>query len=110
MRERCNPELLDKLTADFIEGGFDGENVHVWARNHDLANLQMTQLDGAEDELLFPGSKQAPFTRLLDLDLELFGGMGHAVPSRDSQAESFYDGARDVVEEIDSPAKGGQKP
>ena len=74
---------------DVIQGGFDGENVHVWARNHDLANLQVTQFDGAEDELLFPGSKQAPFARLLDLDLELFGGMGDAVPGWEAEPRAF---------------------
>ena len=63
----------------FVQRGFDGERVHIRARDHNFANLELAQLDRAEDELLFPGSEQAAFARLLDLDLELFGGVSDAV-------------------------------
>ena len=95
---------------DFIERSFDGKGVHVRAGNHDFADLQLAEFDGAENELLFAGGEQAAFARLLNLNLEFFGGVGNAVPGGSDNAESLDDDAGGAVEEIDGPAKRVQKP
>jgi hypothetical protein len=53
----------------------------------------MIQFESAEDELLFPGSEQPAFTRLLDLNLELFGGVSDAVAGGRHDSEGFHDQA-----------------
>ena len=70
-----------------------GEHAHAprpaWLRREACAcpgadtmisrTCNLAQFNRAEDEFFFPGGEQAPFARLLDLDLQFFGGVGHAV-------------------------------
>jgi len=65
---------------DLIERSLNRQSVHIRAGNHDLPDLQLAQLDGAENEFFFSDRQQSSFTCLLDLDLQFFGGMGDAVP------------------------------
>src|SRR5271154_7216773 len=39
----------------FVERGLDGKRVHVRARNHDFANLDLANFDSAENKLFFAG-------------------------------------------------------
>src|SRR5258708_2963142 len=64
---------------DFVERRFHWEGVHVRTGDHDFPDLQLTQLDGTENKLLFPDGEQSPFAGLLNLNLQLLRGMGNAV-------------------------------
>ena len=93
-----------------VERGFDRERVHVGTGNHDFANLDLSEFDGAEDEFFFAGGEQAALARLLDLDLQLFGGVRVAVFLFSGDAERANESARDGVEERNRPTKGVEKP
>ena len=79
--------MVAKARVACVERGLDRERVHVGAGNHNFANLDLSEFDGAEDEFFFAGGEQAALPRLLDLDLQLFRGVGVAVFlfSRDAQ-------------------------
>jgi hypothetical protein len=51
--------------------------------------LNLAEFDGAEDDFLFTGREQATFTGLLNLDLQLFSGMGDTVASLRIDAHGF---------------------
>ena len=95
---------------DFVERGFDREDVHVWAWDHDFADLHLAQFDRADDELFFSGGQEAALACLLDLNLQLFGGVRSVVAVGLGDAEGFDDRAGDAVQEVDGPAEGVEEP
>jgi len=99
-----------KEAHHLVEGRFDRESVHVGARNHDFADLKLTQFDGAEYEFFFARGEQPAFAGLLDLNLQLLRGMHDAMAARRHYSESFDDRAGHAVEKINRPAKGVEKP
>src|SRR5713101_6416182 len=95
---------------DVVEGGFDGKSVHIRTRDHDFADLELAEFDGAENKFFFAGSEETLFAGLLDLDLQFLRGVGEAVAGVRADAEGLDDGAGDAVEQIDGPAKGLEEP
>ena len=93
-----------------IERGFHRKHEHVGAGDHDLADLQLAKFDGAENKLFFTDGQQSPFTCLLDLNLQFFGGVRLAVADRSGQAQRFHDDAGNAIEQINRPAEGIQEP
>ena len=49
--------------------------MHVGPRHHQLPHLHPVQLDRAQDEFFFLRSDEAAFARLLNLNLQFFGGV-----------------------------------
>ncbi len=67
--------------------------------------MYLAELDGADDEFFFAGSEQSSFASLLNLNLQLFGGMRRARDLGLCNPKGFYDRARNAIKEIDGPAK-----
>ncbi len=84
--------------------------MHVRAGDHDLADLQLAEFDGAENEFFFADRQQSPFAGLLNLNLQLFGGMGDAVPGWPHNSERANNRTGNPVEQIDGPTKRVEKP
>ena len=78
-----------KGAQNFVERSFDAEEMKIGARNHDFADLNLAKFDGAEDDFFFAGGEQAAFACLLDLDLQLFGGMRDTVARLGIDAHGF---------------------
>src|SRR5258708_12223211 len=89
---------------DVVERGFHWEGVHVRTGDHDFPDLQLTQLDGTENKLLFPDGEQSPFAGLLNLNLQLLRGMGNAVAAWLHNAKRADNGAGDAIKELDRPS------
>src|SRR5882762_5694914 len=84
--------------------------MQVGARNHDFANLDLAEFDGAEDDFFFAGGEQAAFASLLNLDLEFFGGVSDPVAGLGIDAHGFDDGSGSAIEKFNGPAKSVQEP
>src|SRR6266404_481536 len=95
---------------DFVERRFDREGVHVRTGDHDFPDLQLTQLDGTENKLLFPDGEQSPFAGLLNLNLQLLRGMSNAVAAWLHNAKRADNGAGDAIKEVDGPSEGVEEP
>src|SRR5260221_188428 len=95
---------------DFVERRFNREGVHVRTGDHDFPDLQLTQLDGTENKLLFPDGEQSPFAGLLNLNLQLLRGMGNAVAAWLHNAKRADNGAGDAIKEVDGPSEGVKEP
>ena len=99
-----------KRAKNFVEFGFDAENVHVRARNHNFADLDLAKFDGAEDDSLFAWCKQTAFASLLNLNLQLFGGVRDTVACLRRNSHGGDDFPGNAIEQIDGPAKSVQEP
>src|SRR5258707_709327 len=99
-----------KNAENFVERSFDGKKMQVRARNHDFANLDLAEFDGAEDDFFFAGGEQSAFASLLNLDLEFFGGVSDAVAGLGIDAHGFDDGSGSAIEKFNGPAKSIQEP
>src|SRR6202166_4339797 len=95
---------------DLVERRFDREGVHVRTGDHDFADLQLAEFDGAENKLLFSDREQSTFAALLNLYLKFFGGMGNTMAGGPHDAKHANDGAGDAVKKIDGPAERVEKP
>ncbi len=99
-----------KRAHHLVEVCFDRQQVHIGPRHHDFAHLYLAELDRAGNEFFFAGSEQAAFTRLLNLDLQLFGRVNGSVNRRLRHAEATHNHAGNPVQQIDRPAKRLEKP
>src|SRR5258708_13812114 len=91
---------------DFVERRFAREGVHVRTGDHDFPDLQLTQLDGTENKLLFPYGEQSPFAGLLNLNLQLLRGMGNPVAAWLHNAKPADNGAADPIKTLQCPSPG----
>jgi len=97
-------------THHFFERGFDGKDVEVGARNHDFADLELAQLDGALNEFLFARGEEAAFANLADEDLQFFGGVYEGMRLRGANPHGANEKLGGVVEKNNGPAKDAEKP
>ena len=88
-----------------FERRVDGQRVHVGARNHHFADLDLAQLHRALNEFHFGGGNQAAVARLLHHHLQFFGGTHQGMAVRRDDAERADDLFGDAVEQIDGPAE-----
>ena len=95
---------------DFFEGGLDREDMEVGARNHDFADLKLTQLDGALNEFFFARGEQTALAHLSNEDLQLFGGVNERVGLRGADAHGADKHLRGVVEKHNRPTENAQEP
>ncbi len=72
--------------------------------------MHLAELDGADDKFFFAGSEESALASLLNLNLQLFGGMYRARNLGLGDAEGLDDRTGDAVEKIDGPPKGLQEP
>ncbi len=95
---------------DFVKRGLSGQGVHVRTRNHDFADLYLAELDGADNEFFFARGEEAALASLLNLNLQLFGGMHRARDLGLCNPKGLYDRTGNTVKQIDGPAKSRQEP
>lgn len=93
-----------------LERGFHGKDVQVRARDHNLADLKLAQLNGALDELLLAGGEESAFTNLADQDLQLFCRVNEGMRLRGANPHGANEELGGAVEQNNGPAKDPEEP
>ena len=85
--------------------------MHIGPRDHDVAHASLAQIQGTDNEALFPWGKQAVLPGLTNLHLQFLGGVGNGMAGDEAGDAKRADNlTAESFEQNHSPAKRGEVP